>query len=206
MTLLAALLLAGLVEASPKTYEIALEEALIPMHDGVSLAADLWRPKGARAGARFPVVLEYLPYRKDEERASYQSLYSYLARRGYVVARVDIRGTGRSEGVLLPYEYSEIEHRDGDDVIAWLARQPFSNGNVGMIGISWSGFNAIQMAMRAAYETTLRLGERVLRFENEVEIVGDRANFNYACVKRLFENGALVREKRWAEAIRRDFQ
>ena len=66
MTLLAALLLAGVVEASPKTYEIALEEALIPMHDGVSLAADLWRPKGAPGSARFPVVLEYLPYRKDE--------------------------------------------------------------------------------------------------------------------------------------------
>ena len=148
MSLVAALLLAAVVEASPPSYGVALEEVLIPMRDGVSLAADLWRPKGAKPGARFPVVLEYLPYRKDEERASYYSLYSYLVRRGYVVARVDIRGTGRSDGIMIPYEYSEIEHRDGDDVIAWLARQPFSNGNVGMIGISWSGFNSIQMAMR----------------------------------------------------------
>jgi hypothetical protein len=60
--------------------------------------------------------------------------------------------------------------------------------------------------VRAQYETTLKLGERVLRFENQVEIVGDRAHFNYSCIKRLFENGALVREKRWAEAIPRDFQ
>jgi uncharacterized protein len=148
MALWAVLLLVAGVEASPPSYEIALEEVPIPMPDGVSLAADLWRPKGANPGARFPIVLEYLPYRKDEERASYFSLYSYLVRRGYVVARVDIRGTGRSSGVMIPYEYSEIEHRDGDEVIAWLARQPFSNGNVGMIGISWSGFNSIQMAMR----------------------------------------------------------
>ena len=135
MSLLATLLLAAVVEASPR-YEIALEEVLIPMRDGVSLAADLWRPEGAKPGARFPVVLEYLPYRKDEERASYCSLYSYLVRRGYVVAQVDIRGTSRSDGILVPYEYSEIEHRDGDDLIAWLARQPLSSGNVGMIGIS----------------------------------------------------------------------
>ena len=149
MALLAAFLLATVVEAAPPSDEIALQEVLIPMHDGVSLAADPWRPKGAKPGARCPVVLEYLPYRKDEERASYWTLYSYLVRHGYVVARVDIRGTGRSDGVMIPYEYSEIEHRDGEDVIAWLARQSFSNGNVGMIGISWSGFNSIQMAMRS---------------------------------------------------------
>ena len=106
----AALLLAAVVEASPPTYDIALEEVRIPMQDGVTLAADLWRPKGAKAGARFPVVLEYLPYRKDEERAPTSALYRYLVRRGYVVARVDIRGTGRSEGGMVPYEYCGSEH------------------------------------------------------------------------------------------------
>ncbi len=118
------------------------------MRDGASLAADLWRPKGAAAGGRFPVLLEYLPYRKTEARGDRSSFYSYFVRRGYVVARVDIRGTGNSEGTLIPYEYSEIEQRDGEDVIAWLARQAFSNGNVGMFGISWGGFNSIHMAMR----------------------------------------------------------
>ena len=68
--------------------------------------------------------------------------------RGYVGARVDIRGTGASEGAMPDREYSEQEHRDGEEVIAWLARQPWSNGNVGMWGISWGGFNAIQMARR----------------------------------------------------------
>jgi putative CocE/NonD family hydrolase len=95
------------------------------------------------------VILEYLPYRKTESRARNHALYSYFVQRGYVMARVDIRGTGNSEGRLIPYEYSDIEHEDGEVVIAWLARQPWCNGAVGMFGISWGGFNSIQMARRA---------------------------------------------------------
>ena len=121
------------------------QELFIPMHDGVKLAADLWRPEGT---GPFPVLLEYLPYRKTESRGGSFSLYAYFVDHGFVVARVDIRGTGNSEGTLIPYEYSEIEQRDGEDVIAWLAAQPFSNGSVGMFGISWGGFNSIHMAMR----------------------------------------------------------
>ena len=65
-------------------------------------------------------------------------------------ARVDIRGFGASEGVPPEREYSEQEQVDGEQVIAWLAHQPWSNGNVGMFGISWGGFTAVQMAMRHA--------------------------------------------------------
>jgi uncharacterized protein len=137
------------VEApSDPAFEVALEEVQIPLHDGVRLAADLWRPKGAAPDARFPVLLEYLPYRKNEGRGNRYPLCSYFVKRGYIVARVDIRGTGNSEGTLIPYEYSEIEQRDGEQVIAWLAAQPFSTGNIGMFGISWGGFNSIHMAMR----------------------------------------------------------
>jgi len=135
-------------EPSPPTFDVALQEAWIPMTDGVRLAADLWKPKGPGDNGKFPILLEYLPYRKTESRGGSYSLYAWFVRRGYVVARVDIRGTGNSEGTLIPYEYSEIEQRDGEEVIAWLARQPFSNGNVGMFGISWGGFNSIHMAMR----------------------------------------------------------
>ena len=135
-------------QPSPPTFDVALEEVWIPMEDGVRLAADLWRPKGPGDRGRFPVLLEYLPYRKTEGRGGSYPLYAWFVRRGYVVARVDIRGTGNSEGTLIPYEYSEIEQQDGEQVIAWLARQPFSNGNVGMFGISWGGFNSIHMAMR----------------------------------------------------------
>jgi len=120
----------------------------IPMPDGVVLAGDLYWPPDANRSDRYPVLLEYLPYRKDESRGRSYSLYSYFLERGYVVARVDIRGTGNSEGVTIPYEYSDIELDDGEHVIAWLAGQSWSTGNVGMFGISWGGFNAIQMALR----------------------------------------------------------
>ncbi|HYV17542.1 MAG TPA: CocE/NonD family hydrolase [Verrucomicrobiae bacterium] len=130
---------------------IVMREISIPMPDGVRLAADLWMPEtsaAAKPKQRLPVLLEYLPYRKTEARGDRFGLYAYFVRRGYVVARVDIRGTGNSEGVLIPYEYSDIENQDGDSVIAWLAKQPYSSGKVGMFGISWGGFNSLHMAMR----------------------------------------------------------
>jgi putative CocE/NonD family hydrolase len=65
-----------------------------------------------------------------------------------VGARVDIRGFGASGGTPTDREYSAQEQQDGDAIIAWLARQPWSNGKVGMFGISWGGFNSIQMALR----------------------------------------------------------
>ncbi len=133
---------------SPPAYGIELQAASIPMQDGVRLAADLFVPTGGRRGERFPVLLEYLPYRKTEDQADNWSFYSYFVTRGYVVARVDLRGTGNSEGRLVPYEYSEIEQQDGEVLIDWLSKQPFSTGNVGMFGISWGGFNSIHMAMR----------------------------------------------------------
>jgi len=138
----------GAEPASEPRYEMARSEVWIPMPDGARLATDLYLPAGAAAGERFPALLEYLPYRKDESRSRDDALYSYFVRRGYAVARVDIRGTGRSEGRLIPYEYSEIEQRDGEVVIDWLSKQEWSSGRVGMFGISWGGFNSIHMAMR----------------------------------------------------------
>ena len=132
----------------PASYGMELGTEWITLPDGVRLSADLYRPTGGKAGERFPVLLEYLPYRKHEARRRNWPLYSYFVQRGYVVAAVDIRGTGNSEGRIVPYEYSDIEHADGDVVIDWLSKQPWSNGNVGMFGISWGGFNAIQMAAR----------------------------------------------------------
>jgi putative CocE/NonD family hydrolase len=146
---LAAALLLSCRTGQDAGYEIT--EASIPMPDGVTLAADLYWPPDADPAdesRRYPVLLEYLPYRKDESRDGRYSLYSYFLDHGYVVARVDIRGTGNSEGVTIPYEYSDIEHDDGEVVIAWLAAQSWSTGKVGMFGISWGGFNSIQMALR----------------------------------------------------------
>jgi putative CocE/NonD family hydrolase len=141
----------GICEAAtekPAVYEMELQATSIPMPDGVRLSADLYRPTGAAAGEKFPVLLEYLPYRKHEGRSRNWPVYSYFVRRGYVVAAVDIRGTGNSEGRIVPYEYSDIEHQDGEAVIDWLSKQAWSNGSIGMFGISWGGFNSIQMAAR----------------------------------------------------------
>jgi len=140
--------LGAVEEASAPRYDISMEEIWIPMPDDVRLAADLYMPTGGEPSARIPVLLEYLPYRKTESRSRNYSLYSYFVRRGYAVARVDIRGTGNSEGRLIPFEYSDQENEDGEAVIDWLSKQPWSNGNVGMFGISWGGFNAIHLAMR----------------------------------------------------------
>jgi len=158
---LAVLFLAVLSVASPsvsaeravlpeRTYGgITIREQFIPMRDGVKLAANLFFPADLKPNEKVPVVLEYLPYRKDDWSLGRDySLHGYLVRKRYVVARVDVRGTGRSEGRTPDREYSEQELQDGEEVIAWLARQPWSNGNVGMMGISWGGFNSIQMAMR----------------------------------------------------------
>ena len=146
------LLMSASVEAldapSAPDYQIKMEQAWITMPDGVRLAADLFMPDGDVKNKNFPVLLEYLPYRKDESRQRNHSVYSYFVERGYVVARVDIRGTGNSEGLLIPYEYSDQELDDGEVVIDWLSRQSWSNGNIGIFGISWGGFNSIQLAVR----------------------------------------------------------
>jgi putative CocE/NonD family hydrolase len=138
----------GPLPPGPASYGVQLTEAWLTMPDGVRLAADLYLPTGGGQGETFPVLLEYLPYRKDESRSHRYSLFSYFVKRGYVVARVDIRGTGNSEGRLIEYEYSEQEQADAEVVIDWLASQDFSTGEVGMFGISWGGFNSIHMSMR----------------------------------------------------------
>jgi predicted acyl esterase len=136
---------------SPPTYNIRMENGWIPMKDGVHLSVTLYMPDGAKPGEKFPAVLEYHPYRKDDGTAARDyPIFSYFTRRGYVCARVDIRGFGTSDGLPTDREYSQQEQLDGLEIISWLARQPWSNGNVGMMGISWSGFNSLQMAMRHA--------------------------------------------------------
>ena len=151
LTACAALLLAAPVCAQAPSGPVAgieIREVFIPMPDGVQLAADLYMPADARETDRFPVILEYLPYRKDEGRSHRFPFYSYFVQHGYIVARVDIRGTGRSQGKLVDGEYSEQEQQDGVQVIDWLSRQPFSTGMVAVMGISWGGFNALHLAMR----------------------------------------------------------
>lgn len=122
-----------------------VKNVLIPMRDGVRLAADLYMPTSTGQAEQFPVVLEYTPYRKDEIDYNVRDFYLILPRSGYVVARLDVRGTGASEGVSLD-EYTRQEQLDGYDAIEWLAQQPWCDGHVNMMGISYGGFTALQVA------------------------------------------------------------
>ena len=125
----------------------AVEHCWIPMRDGTRLAARLWLPADAESSP-VPAILEYIPYRKrDLTRARDEPIHAWFAGHGYAAVRVDVRGSGDSEG-LLTDEYAEEETRDGVEVIAWIAAQRWCTGAVGMMGKSWGGFSALQVAAR----------------------------------------------------------
>jgi len=120
----------------------------IELSDGCRLSARIWLPDGAGPDHRAPAILEYLPYRKDDHTAWQDSTrHPYFAAQGFAAVRVDIRGTGDSDGILLD-EYLAQEQDDAVEVIAWIAEQPWCSGAVGMIGYSWGGFNGLQIAAR----------------------------------------------------------
>jgi uncharacterized protein len=122
-----------------------IENLWIPLPDGDRMAARVWLPEDADADP-VPVIVEYHPYRKrDLSAIPNQPMHSYLAGHGYADVRLEIRGSGESDGILRD-EYLEQELRDAYDAIAWLTAQPWSTGRAGMIGNSWSGFNALQVA------------------------------------------------------------
>ncbi len=128
-------------------HRVTKRSAWIPTSDGCRLAASIWLPESAEEPP-VPAILEYLPYRKDDSRAVRDSSYHpYFAGHGYASVRVDIRGTGASEGILYD-EYLKQEQDDALDVIAWIAAQPWCSGPVGIYGISWGGFNGLQIAAR----------------------------------------------------------
>lgn len=123
-----------------------LRDVRIAARDGVELSANLWLPADAGEAARCPAVLEMIPYRKDDWRANADEARGrYLARHGYALCRLDVRGTGRSDGIAMD-EYTADETRDGYDAVEWLAAQAWCNDNVGMWGISYGGFTSIQVA------------------------------------------------------------
>lgn len=115
----------------------------IPMRDGIRLAADVYWPEGR--DEPLPLVVDYIPYRKDEVNPASFRHYLELPRHGYAVVRIDIRGTGASEGHAVD-EYVIEEQLDGYDAIEWLAAQPWCDGHVNLMGISYGGFTALQVA------------------------------------------------------------
>lgn len=159
-----------------------VENIWIPMPDGIRLAGRLWLPKGA---GPVPLILEYLPYRKrDGTRARDEKMHRYLARHGYACLRLDIRGTGDSEGVI-DDEYTPQEQHDGVAAIDWLSRQDWCDGQVAMIGISWGGFNGLQIAARQppALKTIITVGSTDDRYATDIHWVGgclSKDNFDWS--------------------------
>lgn len=117
----------------------------IPLTDGSELSARIWRPTSKEP---VPAIVEYIPYRQRDLTAVRDSIHHpYIAGHGYACVRVDLRGSGDSDGALVD-EYLEQEQQDAEDVLEWVAHQPWYTGRTGMMGISWGGFAALQVAAR----------------------------------------------------------
>ena len=123
-----------------------LRHIWIPLKDGTRLAARVWLPAGAGAEQRVPAVLEYIPYRKNDGTAPRDAtLHGRFAQAGYAAVRVDCRGSGDSDGVMLD-EYHQQELDDALEILEWIERQDWSDGQAAIIGKSWGGFNGLQIA------------------------------------------------------------
>ena len=171
------------------------------MPDGKRLAARLWLPVDAEENP-VPALFEFLPYRKSDGTTWRDSVRQpYFAGHGYAVLRVDLRGSGDSDGVLYD-EYTVQEHDDAVAAIAWIAEQPWCDGNVGMMGISWGGFNSLQVAARRPPElkAILVIGFTDDRYNDDVHYMGGcvitSQMLSWASVMLAYN--ALPPDPRWA--------
>ncbi len=145
----------------------------ITLSDGCRLSARVWMPRDATDDP-VPVILEYLPYRKRDGTCARDALtHPYFAMRGYACLRVDMRGNGDSEG-LMEDEYTAQEQADAVEIINWAAAQPWCNGKVGMMGISWGGFNGLQVAALGPdpLKAVITLCSTVDRFADDIHYKG----------------------------------
>ncbi|MDE0520566.1 MAG: CocE/NonD family hydrolase [Boseongicola sp.] len=184
-----------------------IETVWIPMPDGIRLAARLWLPDEAKRSP-VPCILEYIPYRRrDRTRMRDESMHPHFADAGYAAIRVDMRGSGDSEGVMLD-EYSEQEMTDGVDVIAWIAEQPWCDGNVGMFGKSWGAYTSLQVASKRppalkAIAPVMGTDDRWLEDIHFYGGVLANDNFWWGSIMQLYNamppDPAIVGEDRWRD-------
>jgi len=150
-----------------------IENTWIKLSDGCCLAARIWMPENAETKP-VPAILEYLPYRKRDGTTIRDALtHPYVAAAGYVCIRVDMRGNGDSDG-LMEDEYTRQEQDDALEVIDWISNQPWCSGNVGMIGISWGGFNGLQVAARQpkALKAVISMCSTDDRYADDIHYMG----------------------------------
>ncbi|PIB25923.1 peptidase S15 [Amylibacter kogurei] len=157
----------------------------IEMPDGTRLSARVWMPVDAPLQPA-PVILEHLPYRKrDGTIVRDQYTHPWLAGHGYVCIRTDMRGNGDSDG-LMDDEYTAQELADAEYIINWAAAQEWCNGNVGMMGISWGGFNGLQVAALAPkpLKAVITICSTTDRYADDIHYKGGcllGENFGWSC-------------------------
>lgn len=147
---LAAVLLFGWAGTGPAAGQTRAEvevrrDVMVPMRDGVRLATDVYLPAGASLGGSLPAILERTPYDKTRSETNAR----YFASRGYAFVAQDTRGRYNSEGV---WRMLTDDGRDGIDACAWIGKQGWSNGRIGMIGTSYVGGTQHAVAMERAPE------------------------------------------------------
>jgi uncharacterized protein len=176
-----------------------IEHVDLPMPDGCRLGARIWLPEDAEA-APVPAVLEYIPYRKNDLCVPADAMNgTYLAGHGYAYVRLDLRGAGDSEGLMLD-EYLPQELQDGVDAIAWIASQPWCDGTVGMIGISWGGFNGLQIAalQPPALKAIVTVCSTDDRYADDVHYMGGCLLIdNLSWASQMFARNTLPPDPRW---------
>ncbi len=189
------------------------KDTWIELRDGRRLATRLWLPDGAEQHP-VPAILEYLPYRQRDGTAPRdEGNYPTFAEAGYAGVRVDMAGTGDSDGYLSD-EYLDDELASGEAVIEWIAAQPWCSGAVGMIGISWGGFNGLQIAMRRpqALKAIVTVCSTDDRYLQETHYIGGcllNDNFNWGAQMTAYSSrppDPAMREdwrEIWIDRIRR---
>jgi uncharacterized protein len=180
-----------------------IENVWITLSDGCRLAARIWLP--VEPGAPVPGILEYIPYRKrDFMRRRDEGMHRWFAGHGYAAVRVDMRGSGESDGVMHD-EYLAQEQDDALEVIDWIARQPWCSGKVGMMGKSWGAYNSLQVAARRppALKAIIAVMGTDDRFAECIHFSGGcllNDNFWWGCIMQMFNarppDPAIVGE-RW---------
>lgn len=188
------------------------EHFWITMSDGCRLGARLWLPDSA-AKNPVPAILEYIPYRKrDGTRARDEPMHGYYAQHGFAAVRVDMRGSGESDGHLAD-EYLKQEQDDALEVIAWVAAQPWCTGAVGMQGKSWGGFNCLQVASRRppALKAVITTHFTDNRFTDDIHFMGGcllNDNLWWGSIMLAFQSRPLdpkivgpIWRERWLERL-----
>jgi uncharacterized protein len=183
------------------------EHLWIMLADGCRLGARLWLPEGALS-APLPAILEYIPYRKrDGTRGRDSPMHGYYAAHGYAAIRVDMRGSGESDGQLAD-EYLKQEQDDALEVIEWIARQPWCNGAVGIQGKSWGGFNGLQIAARRppALKAIITTFSTDNRYTDDIHYMGGcllNDNLWWGSIMLAYQGRPIDPEVRGADAYAR---